>query len=165
MPEVCLESVPYASRARLVESQETRTEIASETALHVRSSAFYLVLLRKTLLRVDLGCRQKTLRVSVGLCFFLDLAASLGVMLRRLRICRTKIQIVPCRTSVVSVRYASCSASPDGSKIRNIALMAHIGTRSSLPFFTRHVVLLPPCISTVVRLNSPALRQIPVKPH
>jgi hypothetical protein len=69
--------------------------------------------------------------------YILDLVASFGVMLRRLRTRRTKIQIVPCGTSIIGARYASYSASTDGSKIRNIALMAHIGTQTSPLYFMR----------------------------
>jgi len=71
----------------------------------------------------------------------LDLVASFGAMLRRLRACRTKICIVPCRTPIIGVRYASYNASTDGSKIRNIALMAHIGKQTSPLYFTRYFVV------------------------
>jgi len=155
MPEGCLESVPYTSR-KLVESQGTSTETAFEMSSHAQSSVFHLAMLRKAALRADLGCRRKarrTLKPSVALVFFsLDLAASFGVMLGRLRTCKIKIQSVPCRTSVVSARYASCSASTDGSKTRNIALMAHIGIRASPSCSTRQFVV-PPLLPTAVSLN------------
>ena len=93
----------------------------------------------------DEACQQAyspvgQIRAFVSL-YFLNLVALFGAMLRRLRICRTKIRTVPCRISIIGARYASCSASTDGSKIRNIALMAHIGTRASLLYFTRYFVM------------------------
>lgn len=134
MPRVCLESVPCASRAQLVESQATIAETAPEMTTHARNSVSRLVVLRRALLRVGLTCRWRVKRTS-GVPFvplyFLDLVASFGVMLRRLRICRAKIRTVPCKISIIGARYASSNASTDGSKIRNIALMAHIGTRAS----------------------------------
>src|SRR5258706_1258452 len=141
MPEVCLESIPCASRAQLVESQATITETAAETRIHARNFVSRLVVLRRALLRAGLTRRRKAGRTSGCPLYFLDLVASFGVMLRRLRICRTKIRIVPCRISIIGVRYASCNASTDGSQIRNIALMAHIGTQASPLYFTRYFVV------------------------
>ena len=62
MLEAYLESIPCASRARLVESQATSTGTASEMTLQALDPAFYLTMSGKAPLRADLRCRRKAMR-------------------------------------------------------------------------------------------------------